>query len=76
MAKITIASTRGRVRSPKEMWPIRLHQGYGVAGTAASNTRLVTQRAMMFSTMRSVNAEIVKNGLTSSAERMIDPSAT
>jgi hypothetical protein len=31
---------------------------------------------MMFSTMRSVKAEIVKNGLTSRADRMIDPSAT
>jgi hypothetical protein len=30
----------------------------------------------MFSTMRSVNTEIVKKGLTSSADRMIDPSAT
>lgn len=32
--------------------------------------------ATMFSTMRSVSAEIVKKGFTSSADRMIDPSAT
>jgi hypothetical protein len=30
----------------------------------------------MFSTMRSVRAEIVKKAFTSSADRMIDPSAT
>ena len=45
------------------------------ADTAASTPQPFGD-AMMFSTMRSVRAEIARKGFTSRADRMIDASAT
>src|SRR6476660_5585668 len=64
--------SRGRERHRR---PAYLGERAGANESNALQFQSVSE-ATMISTMRSVNAEIVRKGLTSSADRIIDPPST